>query len=134
MTEENVATALELLEAWNAEELERWLASWDESCVWVPVVRGRMEGGKEYRGHRGLRRYWAEDGDVWDSFVVEVHEVRTNGDEVVAITTGTARGKHSEIEVSAPMAFRFRVRDGRVVLGESYLDVEAALAAAGLAG
>jgi ketosteroid isomerase-like protein len=132
MSQENVEIARELLDAWNAEELERWLACWDPTCVWVPGMRGRMEGHQTYRGHQGLRRYWAEDADVWGRFLVEVHELRTNGPEVLAITTGRARGKHSEVETTAALAFRFRVRSGKVLRGESYLDVQAALEAVGL--
>jgi ketosteroid isomerase-like protein len=132
MSQENVEVAREVIDAWNAEELERWLACWDPMCVWVPGMRGRMEGTQTYRGHEGLRRYWAEDAEVWDRFLVEVHDVRTNGPEVVAITTGSARGKHSEVETRASMAFRFRLRDGKVLRGQSYLDVDQALEAVGL--
>jgi uncharacterized protein (TIGR02246 family) len=132
MSQENVDLAREIMDAWNAEDLERWLACWDPSCVWVPGMRGRMEGTQTYRGHEGLRRYWAEDTEVWDRFLVEVHDVRTHGPEVVAITTGSARGKHSEVETTASMAFRFRVSNRKVVHGESYLDVQKALEAAGL--
>ena len=132
MSQENVDLAREIMDAWNAEDLERWLACWDPSCVWVPGMRGRMEGTQTYRGHEGLRTYWAEDAEVWDRFLVEVHDVRTHGPEVVAITTGSARGKHSEVETRASMAFRFRVSNRKVVHGESYLDVQKALEAAGL--
>src|SRR3954468_10625221 len=132
MSQENVDLVREVLDAWNAEDLERWLACWDASCVWVPGMRGRMEGSHTYRGHEGLRRYWAEDAEVWDRFLVQVHEVRTNGPEAVAITDGRARGKHSKVETSASMAFRFRVRNRKILRGESYLDVGNALAAVGL--
>ena len=132
MSQENVDVAREVLDAWNAEDLERWLACWDAACVWVPGMRGRMEGTQTYRGHEALRRYWAEDADVWDRFLVEVHDVRTNGAEVVAITTGTARGRHSDVETSQSMAFRFRIRNRKVVHGESYLDSAEALEAVGL--
>jgi ketosteroid isomerase-like protein len=91
-----------------------------------------MEGTQTYRGHEGLRKYWAEDAEVWDRFLVEVHDVRTNGPEVVVITTGSARGKHSAVETSASMAFRFRIRGRKVVHGQSYLEVKEALEAVGL--
>jgi len=134
MSQENVEIAREVIDAWNAEDLDRWLACWDPSCVWVPGMRGRMEGTQTYRGREGLQRYWAEDAEVWERFVVEVHDVRTKGSEVVAITTGSARGKHSEVDTRASMAFRFRVRDGKIVRGESYLEVDQALEAVGLSG
>jgi ketosteroid isomerase-like protein len=132
MSGENAAIAREVLAAWNAQDLERWLGSWDPTCVWVPGLRGQTEGAQSYRGHEGLRTYWAEDNAVWGQFLVEVHDVREKGSEVVAITTGRARGRHSDVEISEPMAFRFRVRHRKVVRGESYLDVEEALEAMGL--
>jgi len=69
MSQENVEIVREIIDAWNAEDLERWLACWDPFCVWVPGMRSRMEGTQTYRGHEGLRRYWAEDAEVWDRFL-----------------------------------------------------------------
>jgi ketosteroid isomerase-like protein len=43
-----------------------------------------------------------------------------------------ARGKESGVDTTSPLAFRFRVRDGRIVRGESYLDVNEAFEAVGL--
>jgi ketosteroid isomerase-like protein len=132
MSQENVEIAQEVLAAWNDEDLERWLGCWDPQCVWLPGMRGQMEGTQTYRGHEGLRTYWDEDAAVWHWFLVEVHEFRHNGPEVVAITTGTAQGRHSHLEISERMAFRFRLRNRKIVHGQSYLDVNEALEAVGL--
>ena len=43
-----------------------------------------------------------------------------------------AGGKESGVETTRPLAFVFRLRDGRIVRGESYLDVSEALDAVGL--
>jgi ketosteroid isomerase-like protein len=122
----------EVLAAWNAEDLQRWLRCWDPTCIWVPGLRGRAEGVQIYRGHEGLQTYWAEDTAVWLQFHVEVHDLREEGPEVVAITTGRARGRNSGLEIEGPMAFRFRVSNQKIVRGESYMDVDEALEAAGL--
>ena len=101
-------------------------------CVDTRNAGEQMEGTQTYRGHQGLRTYWGEDDAVWQRFYVEVHELRHAGAEVVAITTGTAQGIQSHLEVSERMAFRFRIRDRKIVHGQSYLDVAEALAAVGL--
>jgi len=132
MSQENTEIVQQVFAAWNGEDFERWLSCWDPQCVWMPGMRGQMEGTQTYRGHDGLRTYWEEDAAVWHRFLVEVHELRHNGVEVVAITTGTARGRHSHLEVSQRMAFRFRVRNRKIVHGQSYLDVNEALEAVGL--
>ena len=132
MAQENAEIVQEVFAAWNEQDFERWLGCWDRQCVWVPGMRGQMEGTQTYRGHEGLRRYWDEDEAVWHRFLVEVHELRHTGAEVVAITTGTAQGRHSHLEISERMAFRFRVRNRKIVHGQSYLDVKEALEAMGL--
>jgi ketosteroid isomerase-like protein len=132
VSQENVEIVREVIAAWNDQDLERWLGCWDPQCVWVPGLRGQMEGTQTYRGHERLRTYWDEDDAVWQRFLVEVHEFRHKGAEVVAITTGTARGSHSHLEISERMAFRFRVCNRKIVHGQSYLDLNEALEAVGL--
>jgi ketosteroid isomerase-like protein len=132
MSQENVEVVQEVMAAWNSHDVERWLRCWDPTCEWVPRLRGQVEGAQTYRGREGLRRFWEEDDAVWDEFQVELHDVRQIGDEVVAAGTGRARGKESGVDTTRPFAFRFRVQGGRIVRGESYLDVTEALKAVGL--
>ena len=117
MSQENVEVVREVIAAWNSHDIERWI---------------RLEGMQTYEGHEGLRRYWAEDEAVWDTFVMEVCRVRPVGDEVIATGTATACGTESGVETTRPLAFVFRLRDGRIVRSESYLDVSEALDAVGL--
>jgi ketosteroid isomerase-like protein len=131
MSQEKLAVVREVVEAWNRHDLERWIGCWDAGCEWLPKLRGAVEGAQTYRGHDGLRRYWAEDEAVWRHFHLEPHRLQEAGDEVVLCCTGRARGKESGVEIDAPLAFRFRVRDGAIVRGESYLDANEAFAAAG---
>ena len=131
MSQENVEVVRGLMEAWNGQNLEPWLAFWDPSCEWVPRLRGAVEGAQSYRGHDGLRRFWEEDDAVWEEFHVDLHDLRQIGDNVVATGTGRAKAK-SGVDIARPFAFVFRVRSGRVVRVESYLDVSEALEAVGL--
>jgi ketosteroid isomerase-like protein len=132
MSRENVEIVHEVLAAWNSYDLARWLNCWSPTCEWVPELRGQVEGAQTYQGHEGLRRFWDEDDAVWENFRVELHDVQEVGGEVLAVATGTARGKESGAEISRPFAFRFRVDNGKIVRGESYLDVSEALEAVGL--
>jgi ketosteroid isomerase-like protein len=132
MSQENVAVIEEVMAAWNSHDLERWLRCWDPTCNWRPRLRGQVEGAQTYRGHEGLRRYWEEDDAVWDEFHVELSDFRHVGEDVVAVGVGRARGKESGVDTTSPLAFRFRIRDGRIVRGESYLDVNEALDGVGL--
>jgi ketosteroid isomerase-like protein len=133
MSQENVEIVREVMAAWNTHDIERWIRCWDPGCRWLPRLRGQVEGTQTYRGHEGLRRYWEEDEAVWDTFVMEVHQVRPVNDEVIATGTATACGKESGVEITRPLAFRFQLRDRRIVRGESFLDISEALQAVGLA-
>lgn len=132
MSNENVEVVRDVMAAWNGHDIERWLRFWDPTCEWVPRLRGEVEGAQTYQGHKGLRRFWEEDDAVWDEFHVELHDFRQVGDDVVATGTGRARGKESGVDIARPFAFRFQVKGGRIVRGESYLDVSKALEDAGL--
>jgi ketosteroid isomerase-like protein len=132
LSQENINVVRELLAAWSSRDLERWLGCWDAECVWLPKLRAELEGTRTYRGHDGLRRYWDGEDAIWSEFVVEPYAFREIGDEVLAMARGSARGKQSGLEIDGPFAFRFRFVDGKVVQGESYLDVDEALEAAGL--
>ena len=133
MSHENLEVAQDVVAAWNSHDFERWLACWDASCEWVPRLRGEVEGKQTYRGHEGLRRYWEEDDSVWDRFLVDFRDVRAIGDQVVMIGTATASGKESGVEITRPLAIRFQVTGRKIIRGESYLDVNDALEAVGLA-
>jgi ketosteroid isomerase-like protein len=132
MSQENVEVAREVISAWNSHDIERWVVCWDPGCIWQPRLRGEVEGTQTYRGHTGLRRYWEEDDAVWDTFVMDVGQVRSVGDEVIATGTATACGKESGVEITRPFAFRFQIRNGGIVRVESYLDVGEALEHVGL--
>jgi ketosteroid isomerase-like protein len=131
MSQENVALIEEAIAVWNSHDLDRWLACWDTDCEWIPKLRGEVEGRQIYRGHAGLRTYWTEDDAVWNEFLLDVHDLRAVGDQVVAVGTGTASGK-SGVEVTTPFAMTFEVAERKIIRAESYLDVREALEALGL--
>ena len=134
MSEEN----LRLVQAWvaaiNRGDLDALLelaADDIEYRSYLAVVSGR-EGS--YHGHDGLRQYFGELDEVWDSFHVEVDEYRDLGDQVMNAGRLRARGKASGLEVQERLAwlhtFRAGTGPGRYVRHQAFPDVAAALAAA----
>ena len=81
MSQENVEVAREVISAWNEYDLGRWLGRWHPDCVWVPRLRVQVEGVQSYRGHEGLRRYWAEEDAVFHGVRVDISEIRAVGEE-----------------------------------------------------
>src|ERR671923_1722891 len=53
-----------------------------------------------YEGHDGIRRFYAEVRDVWESYTWEPEELIEAGDCVVALlrSSGTGRGSGIEVE------------------------------------
>jgi ketosteroid isomerase-like protein len=132
MSEENVEVIREALAAWNDRDLERWLACWDSRGTWVPELHGAAQRLDAYRGHDGLRAYWDDDEAASGRFPVRVQKIRDEGAEVVAIAVAGPQASKSRSGTSGRMAFRFRVRRGKIIRGERYSRVSEALEAAGL--
>jgi ketosteroid isomerase-like protein len=85
------------------------------------VARGRMEA----------RKLGIAFDAAWEEHRSEPHEIRAVGtDRVLLITTEHFKGRDG-IEVEAPFAAVFTLRDGRICRWQAFWDRQKALAAAG---
>ena len=108
-------------------------ALYDPEVEW-DNTRGPLQGlieRKVYRGYDGIRQWWREYRDPWESVWDEVEELIDAGDQVVSVQTSHARGRASGVAVDLPhFALVWTFRQGkilRVVLFTSRADaVEAA--------
>jgi ketosteroid isomerase-like protein len=80
-------------------------------------------------GHDGIRRFYSEVGDVWESYVWEPEEFVEAGPEVVALLRSTGRGRGSGAEVERQTAMVWSLRDGRAVAVRFFRDRSEALRA-----
>jgi len=83
-------------------------------------------------GHKGIRVYLKQLGEVFDRLRLEVDDVVDAGELVVVLGRLRAHGKASDIDVEQPMGWVFRVRDGRIDVVRTYVRPDEALVAAGL--
>jgi len=133
MSRENVDLVRRTVEAWNAADLDAWLAAADPDVEWYTALEGLIEGFESaYRGHEGLREGWRQYREFWQEFRVEPLDYRDLGDRVLVLARAHARGRASGIEVDPPLAMLFTFRDGRIASSKDYLSHEKALEAAGL--
>lgn len=82
MSKRNVELIRRACATFNRRDLSAFLALMDPDVEAVPRLVA-IEGG--YRGHDGIRRWWANLLDVIPDFTVEVVEVRDRGDLTIAI-------------------------------------------------
>jgi ketosteroid isomerase-like protein len=87
-----------------------------------------------YDGHAGLRRSISEISDAWEDFCEENVRLIDVGDKVLALQTIAGRGRASRVEVRAPGALIWTLRDGQVVHAAVFYDQTEALKAVGREG
>ena len=127
MSQENVEIVRRSIEAFQHDE-EAWLSTSDPAFEWHPIEEGHIPS----RGHEaaiGVRRRWLES---WESFQIDVEEMRDGTDSVVACLHLTGRGKASGVQVDLRIYIHFKLRDGKIVYVYEYADRSEALEAAGL--
>ena len=86
-----------------------------------------------YVGIEGIRRWFAEMREVWESFRLEPIELFDAHDRVLLIGRLAGKGKASGARVGRPLAGLWTVRNGRIVRGEIGYTAPEAFEAAGLA-
>jgi uncharacterized protein len=123
MVASNVDLVRSGVESFNRGDLEAVIELFDPDVV----IRDPGRTGGTFRGHRGLRSFWAEWLENWTEYEVDPQEFVEEGDEVFVAATQTGRASLSGIDVTQDVFLVFRIRDGRVVEYRLYADREPAL-------
>ncbi len=99
-------------------------------------LHGTVGGVAEGRVYRGLaeviREYDEVDGEAWEERRIEPEAFLDADDAVVVLLHEFRRGRGSGVELEIDTAVVFKVRDGRVVRIQGFMDRAAARKAAGL--
>lgn len=85
-----------------------------------------------YEGHDGIRRFYAEVKEVWETFSWEPIELRESGDVVVTVIHSKGRGRGSGLELDRRSAMVWRIDSGIPVSLTFYRDPDDAFAATGV--
>ena len=87
MSQENVETLQRVRAAWDADDLDAFLAEADPQVEWHTALERALEGsGSTYRGHEGVRKAWDEyRGEAWGGFTTQVQEIRDLGESVLLL-------------------------------------------------
>jgi ketosteroid isomerase-like protein len=129
MSRTNAEICQALIDALNRGDVEACVADCHQEVEWEsPGVR--VEGGEPYRGHEGIRRYFADLDDAWRDIRIDVDEMRDFGDWVLALGRTHVRGRAGGVDFDYEIGTLCELRDGRLVRARVYLDHDEALAAA----
>ena len=130
MSQENVELTRRGVQAFNDRDLDALLALLDDDVEIVPILAA-MEGG--YRGHDGVRRWWAGLIGGFPDIDVEVFEVRDLGDVTVAAwRVADGRGAESETPFDASVWQVHEWRRGKCFRWRAFPSKSEALDAVGL--
>jgi ketosteroid isomerase-like protein len=87
-----------------------------------------------YEGYDGIKQFYAEVVEVWETFTWEPLELHERGDEVVAVLHSRGKGRGSGLELDRRSAMVWRIADDGLASLTFYRDPEGAFAATGPAG
>lgn len=91
--------------------------------------RGALPGGRLYQGAEGVREWFSELLERWSDLGLEVREVRTAEDRVLAVVRISAHGASSGASVEGESFHVWQMDGGLAKRFEVFYDRRAALAA-----
>jgi ketosteroid isomerase-like protein len=131
MSERNVELHRRFIQAFNARDLDAFIAHFDPSAEFRSVFAA--VGGAVYHGHDELPQYFRDLTDAWgDEIRIEPEVYFDLGEYTLLFLLFHGRGRQSGAEVAMPVALMARWRDGLIVYIRSYSDREDALSYLGV--
>ena len=129
MSQENVDLTRRAFKAFEDRDLDALLAMLSDDVEAFPILAG-MEGG--YRGHDGIRRWWAGLLGTFPDFSAEIVELRDLGDTTIAVLRLRGHGSESATPVDVRVWHVSRLRHGKCIGWRVYTSERDALEAVGL--
>jgi len=104
------------IEAFSRGDFDAALNAFDPDIEWE-VSRDLVPDGMTYRGHEGVREFWAGWHQLFHPFRLEIEECTPVGtDSVRVVTRAHGRGAGSGVPVESPRFVQtFEFRSERVV-------------------
>jgi ketosteroid isomerase-like protein len=113
--------AKRLFDAFNRRDFEVALQLLHPEIVFQPVSGAVLHDGQPYRGHDGMRRYFADVQEHWHELRVTPVHIRAAGDAVVALGQTSGRGAAGPL-TDAPTTWVFKFKDGLVAQIQVFSD------------
>jgi ketosteroid isomerase-like protein len=129
----NVEAVQGLIAALNRRDVDALVNKfYSADAEFMPALQAALEG-TVYRGSDAIRAYYDEIYEVFGELRFDVTDLRDLGDTVRATGRLVARGKGSGLDLDSPLAVVFRLRNGKVVWQQNFLDPAEVLRSSGIA-
>lgn len=126
MTEQDdIETVRRALRAFSAGDAEAFVALTTPDIEWTTGL-GAIEG-EVFRGHGGVRTYFARLSTAWEEFRFNAHELRELDNCVLVLGRLEGRGRGGGVPVDSPVGAVWELRGGRIWRLRAYLDHAKAL-------
>lgn len=124
----HLAMVKRLYECFNCRDEPCIVELCDEAMEFFPIVTAEAVGREApYSGQAGLRDYLADVAEVWEELQISPDEVEARGGTLLVRGRVYARSRELGIR-DVPVAWIWRIRDGRFVRGEVFPNPEDAVA------
>src|SRR4051812_14740405 len=125
--DENVALLRAGFAAFNRRDMETVLAMWHPDGELHELAD--VPDARVYHGHDGVREWLTDLTATFTGLSFDPQEFTSHGDVVLVDAVATATGRGSGVPLSYRVFFVFRMRDGKAVRVEGYLERARALEA-----
>jgi ketosteroid isomerase-like protein len=130
-TEWNAELITRMLECWNAGDVDALLEVFDPDVEVRPALSTFL-ASMVYRGHAGVRRWYAETNEPWAELQAEPERFVDAGARTVVVIALHARVPGGHVDVGARIAHVVTIREDKIVRLEGYDEPDEALASVGL--
>ena len=115
-------------EAWSRRDLDALLEVVHPAAEARPIL-GANIGASVYRGHEGLREWFRDLHQEWETFQTRVTRIDVRGDRAVLTIDVHARGRASGVVIDGDLYHLVELRDGMILRLEAFRDKDAAMQA-----
>jgi ketosteroid isomerase-like protein len=131
--EDNVAVIRRLFDAFTRRDLDATLELMDPKVEFYAPTATLADERTSYRGHDGIRDYFADIERLWEELRVTPGEYRAEGDKVLVLGRIHARGAVGYLADSRA-GWLWKLSDGRVTHGHVYTNPDDAVRDAAIGG
>jgi ketosteroid isomerase-like protein len=132
MSQENVEIVRRVWAAVEGRDTEAVLAFYDPAIGWQERTGALELQDHSYQGHEGVRQFWREWLEPFETFEAHSETFIDAGDNVVVGFRLSGRGKASGAQVEWRLWNVYTIRNGLVILIQAFETEGEALEAAGL--